>query len=313
MAELMKMISSVLTGKPARLIATLDASKIAGEWHQKMHINVGEQFSCLGEIYYWECQETGLRFFTPEEAAGSGSLYSQLEKYGWYYMADKWEFRETLGMLAETSTLLEVGVGEGNFLQAAKQKGHDCYGVELNVQAAARVRDLGFEVFEQKLSDLAIHCQKRFDVICSFQVLEHVPNPLNFLEGMITLLNPGGRLILSVPNAAVMKNVDPRNQDLLNQPPHHMSHWDANVFRSLGKFLPVELIAERREPLAHYHVAWMLNGFLRNKLSFAGCNLSRLIINRYTTLPLQLALHAGLRKLLPGHTLLVDLRRLPAV
>lgn len=308
----MIMISSVLSGKPARLIATLDAGEIAGEWHQKMDINVGDQFIHLGKICYWECQETGLRFYSPGEAAGGGSLYSQLEKYDWYYMADKWEFSEALGMLAETSTLLEVGVGEGHFLQAAKQKGHDCYGVELNVQAAARVRGLGFEVFEQTLSDLTIRCQKRFDVICSFQVLEHVPSPFDFLEGMIDLLNPGGRLIISVPNAAVMKNIDPHNQDLLNQPPHHMSHWDERVFRSLIKLLPVEVKTVRREPLARYHVAWMVNGFLRNKISFAGRNLSRLIINRYTTLPLQLALQAGLKDFFPGHTLLVELERLPA-
>ena len=305
------MISSLLTGRPAHLLVTLDARAIANEWRQKMDIDVGDKFRALDIIQYCECRETGLKFYIPAGAAGGGSLYSQLEKYDWYYMADKWEFREALSMLSEPTALLEIGVGEGHFLQAAKQQGHRCHGVELNAQAAARVRDLGFEIYEQTLNDLGNKSKQRFDVICSFQVLEHVPNPLDFLEDMIALLNPGGHLILSVPNAAVIRNIDPSNQDLLNQPPHHMTHWDEDVFRSLAKLLPIEVKTVRREPLASYHVAGMINGYLRNKLSFVGFNISRLLINRYTTLPLQLLLHSGLRSFFPGHTLLVELERLP--
>ena len=37
---------------------------------------------------------------------------------------------------------------------------------------------------------------------------------------------------------------------------------------------------------------------------------TRLLINRYSTLPLQWILKAGLRKFLPGHTLLVELEKL---
>jgi 2-polyprenyl-3-methyl-5-hydroxy-6-metoxy-1,4-benzoquinol methylase len=306
------MIPSLLTDKPACLLATLGAGEIAKEWHQNMDINLGDEFRELGLIQYCECRETGLRFYIPAAAAGTGQLYSQLQKYDWYYMPGKWEFGEALSLLEEPSELLEVGVGEGYFLQAAKQDGHSCHGVELNDQAAARVRSLGFEIYTQTLNDLSIHSQKRYDVICSFQVLEHVPDPIGFLRDMIALLNPGGRLVLSVPNAAVMRNIDPKNKDLLNRPPHHMTHWDEKVFHSLPKVLPIEVKTVCREPLASYHVAWIVNGYLRNKLGFAGHNLSRLLVNRYTTLPLQLALKAGLRYFFPGHTLLVELLLRPA-
>lgn len=304
------MKSSILSGKSARLVDTFDAQKIADDWIQVLHVDVGDQFRQLGIIELWECQETGLRFYSPANAAGGENLYTQLETFSWYYMADKWEFQETLSMLPRASNLLEVGVGNGHFLQVAKERGHNCCGLELNSNAAMRVRELGFEIYENSLDELANHYQSCFDVICSFQVLEHVTSPLEFLEGMIALLRPGGRLILSVPNAAVMRRIDPANRGLLNQPPHHMSHWDANVFRSLEGILPVELKSIRRESLAPYHVTWMVNGYLRNALRFTGSNISRLLVNRFTTLPIQLVLRAGLKDFLPGHTILVELELL---
>ena len=56
-------------------------------------------------------------FYTPSELAGSASLYEQLQKFDWYYMPEKWEFRQALSWIqAEHGVrrLLEVG-GRGFF------------------------------------------------------------------------------------------------------------------------------------------------------------------------------------------------------
>lgn len=242
---------------------------------------------------------------------GGGELYSQLEKFDWYYMEDKWEFSAALDLFHDASAVLEVGVGEGHFLQAARNKGHSVQGVELNPQGAARARAMDFEIHELLLDELKEKTDQRFDVICAFQVLEHVPDPRKFLEGMMGMLKPGGKMVLSVPNAAVMRKIDPHNQELLNKPPHHMGHWDENVFRALEHFLPVKVRSVHREPLATYHVGWIVNGYLRNFLVPLGKTVSRLLVNRYSTLPLQWLVRAGFRKYLPGHTLLVELEYLP--
>ena len=39
-------------------------------------------------------------------------------------------------------------------------------------------------------------------------------------------------------------------------------------------------------------------------------NFSRLLVNRYITLLLQFLLHLGIKKYLPGHTLLEELERI---
>lgn len=304
---------SVLTGQDnARLLARVKPKEISDKWQKAMAVDVGDEFRKLEPIEYWECPTTKFRWYSPAKAAGGSDLYTQLEKFDWYYMADKWEFSTAINLLESGSSVLEVGVGEGLFLRAAKERGHSVQGIELNPKGAERARSLGLLIHESTLAELRKQTDRRFDAICSFQVLEHVPNPRTFLEGMIGLLKPDGKMILSVPNAAVIRKIDPRNQNLLNQPPHHMGHWDEGVFRALEALLPVKVKSIHREPLASYHVDWMVNSYLRNILSPLGKAIPRLLVNRYSTLPLRWLMHTGLRKHFPGHTLLVELERQPS-
>jgi SAM-dependent methyltransferase len=43
----------------------------------------------------------------------------------------------------------------------------------------------------------------KFDLVTSFQVLEHVPDPLAYLREMARVTRPGGKVILATPNAAI--------------------------------------------------------------------------------------------------------------
>lgn len=304
---------SVLTGNDdARVLKQINPVVVAEKWKESLGVDVGDDFRLLGSIEYLQCDVTGFCWYSPPQAAGGAGLYEQLEKFEWYYMKEKWEFSLALNLLKGADTVLEVGVGEGNFLRLAKIAGLDVQGVELNPKGAERARAMGFIVHERILHKLSEEIPDRFDAICSFQVLEHIPDPISFLRGMLGMLRPGGRLILSVPNSAVMRKIDPSNQELLNQPPHHMGHWDEKVFRALERLLPLEVKSVHREPLAKYHISWMVNGYLRSCFSSLGNTIPRILFNRYTTMPLQLILRAGLWRYFPGHTLLVELEFKPS-
>ena len=304
-------MESPLTGSTnVKLLGTSSPAAVGARWRSGFDIDVGADFLSLPKIEYWRCQDTGFHWYSPAEAAGGAGLYSQLEKFDWYYMPDKWEFRAALERMHTGDEVLEVGVGFGFFLDKCRAKGVNAVGVELNHFAAKRVCKKGFQVYEYDLDRLADRRGANgYDVVCSFQVLEHAAAPRAFLSGMLRNLRIGGRLILSVPNAAVIRRVDPKNQDLLNQPPHHMSHWDTRVFQSLNKYFPVRLRFVAREPLAKYHTIWVLIGFFRGLFPGLGPKAARLLFNRFTLLPLSMLLNAGLRKRIPGHTLLVELEK----
>ena len=295
----------------AILLAEFDSKEISVRWQSELGIEIGPKFKELGTIQYWECPKTNFRWFAPNEAEGTGKLYEELEKKDWYYMSDKWEFEVAINILKGCNSILEIGSGEGYFLQKAEEYGLNIVGTELNPKAAARSRSKGYKIFEKSLDALKNETSIKYDAICSFQVLEHVANPLEFLKEQLNLLNPGGRIICAVPNANVLKIIDPKNTNLLNIPPHHMGHWDEGVFRSLESIIPIKVKSVYKEPIAKYHIIWMLTGYLRNILSPLGKTITRSLINRYTIFPLYLLMLAGLRKFFSGHTILVELEYCP--
>ena len=97
--------------------------------------------------------------------------------------------------------LLEVGCGSGRFLDRMRRLGWDVRGTEFDPEAAARIRRrYGLLVDVGELYDLAYE-PDAFDAIALSQVVEHVHDPLRLLGECRRLLRPGGRLVLTTPNA----------------------------------------------------------------------------------------------------------------
>jgi len=98
--------------------------------------------------------------------------------------------------------ILDVGCGGGYFLRIANALGAVAEGVEPHGKAVERAREQGLTVFHGALEDFATTFpEKRFDVITANHVVEHVPNPVDVLSVMKSLLAPGGFTWISVPNA----------------------------------------------------------------------------------------------------------------
>lgn len=95
--------------------------------------------------------------------------------------------------------VLEIGCSWGYFLELARQHGARPHGVELNAVRAAYVNEqLGIPC------DTSLEaCEARglrFRKIFLFFVLEYVPEPVRYLQRLVSLLEPGGELVLVTPN-----------------------------------------------------------------------------------------------------------------
>lgn len=99
--------------------------------------------------------------------------------------------------------LLDVGCGGGSFLNIAKQLGAEVQGIEPSEYGFTSTRALGLPVFLGTLEDYfkSEARDRKFDLITSNHVIEHVPNPVEVLELMGKLLAPGGAIQIAVPNA----------------------------------------------------------------------------------------------------------------
>lgn len=102
------------------------------------------------------------------------------------------------GPAPQHARLLEVGAAYGLFLDAARDRGFDVTGVELSEPAAKSARrELGLDVRHGELE--AINVEGGYDVICAWDTLEHVPDPVAFVRRVADLLGDGGVVAFSTP------------------------------------------------------------------------------------------------------------------
>lgn len=95
--------------------------------------------------------------------------------------------------------LLEVGCAHGGYLAEAAAAGWAVDGIEPSEVAAEQARERGFEVRATTLTDAQIESESR-EAVVAWMVLEHVPDPLEFVREAHRILADGGRLAVSVPN-----------------------------------------------------------------------------------------------------------------
>src|SRR5437868_4314056 len=103
---------------------------------------------------------------------------------------------------ADSGRLLEIGCGPGDFLLQARERGYDVTGIEINAQAVARARQTvpaPARVIEGTLENAGLE-HERFDVCVLSDVIEHVRNPVRFLEKLRHVLAPGAALFVTTPS-----------------------------------------------------------------------------------------------------------------
>lgn len=94
--------------------------------------------------------------------------------------------------------ILDVGCGNGFFLAAAKEESKYCLGSEISKINIERGRkNTGLPIYSDRLENFP---EKDFDIIVSFDVLEHVENPVEFVQSIKNLLKPKGCIFMYTPN-----------------------------------------------------------------------------------------------------------------
>jgi SAM-dependent methyltransferase len=162
--------------------------------------------------------------------------------------------------------LLDIGCGEGTFLSAARQAGHEVAGTELE-PAAARAQDLRVA---GSLSELA-HEVATYDCITFWHSLEHMPNPVESLQQAVSLLKPGGILLVAVPDAGGWQARVFGDAWLHLDIPRHLYHFNKTSLERLLQGAGLKVISFWHQEFEYDLLGWSqstLNKTFRSKNVF---------------------------------------------
>jgi SAM-dependent methyltransferase len=96
-------------------------------------------------------------------------------------------------------TVLDVGCGSGEGLDVARRRGWSGVGVEPVEDSAQRARALGLDVRVSSLADSGVE-RRSVDLVVAAHVVEHMSDPVAFLEELAEYPRPGGLVVVEVPN-----------------------------------------------------------------------------------------------------------------
>lgn len=183
------------------------------------------------------CTTCGTWRFAPN-VAGDGAFYEVLSRHlPWYYKANRWEFPIAADILAreKTTRFLDVGCGDGHFIDLARARGLEGHGCEVNPRSLDVLQARGIPATATLHDGLG-----RYDVVVMFQVLEHLVDPCSVLQSLLGHVRDGGLLMFSTP---VRPSCLSFAMPVLAMPPHHQWLPTVDGFRALAARL--DLACER--------------------------------------------------------------------
>ncbi|MCI4331816.1 MAG: class I SAM-dependent methyltransferase [Thermoplasmata archaeon] len=101
----------------------------------------------------------------------------------------------------ERRSVLEVGCGYGYFMEAALRRGWHVEGIELDPATARRAGERLGVVVHVGDGRTALQPLGRFDLITASHWLEHLPDPRSAIAEVARHVNPGGLVIVRVPDS----------------------------------------------------------------------------------------------------------------
>jgi|TARA_B100001013_G_scaffold287463_1_gene187278 2-polyprenyl-3-methyl-5-hydroxy-6-metoxy-1,4-benzoquinol methylase len=101
---------------------------------------------------------------------------------------------------SKSKRILDIGSGPGFFLRRAKRRGWDVVGVEPSPLACDYANKQNIHTIQKFFHEVTANEIGKFDAIHTFDVLEHVNNPIDVIEKAHSLLKKGGIIVVEVPN-----------------------------------------------------------------------------------------------------------------
>jgi SAM-dependent methyltransferase len=118
--------------------------------------------------------------------------------------------------------LLDVGFGSGLRLKAMKEAGFDAYGIETSKACVEYAVSIGVDARLASVKEIAAK-KETYDIVTAYAVLEHISDPGDFLDDLVSLVKKGGALFLRVPvNDSTQVRIFRGRHSVYTEAPRHV-------------------------------------------------------------------------------------------
>lgn len=154
--------------------------------------------------------------------------------------------------------MLDIGCGYGTFVDATTKAGYMATGLDVSEERMilAKTHQQGSFIHGAINEDFLQNNYKRFHVVTSFHVLEHIQDPVTYLAQLSKLVAPNGYLLIEVPNLADELLIHNEKYREFYWQRAHLSYFDAARLE----------LALRRAGLKHISIQGVQRYGLRNLL-----------------------------------------------
>lgn len=197
--------------------------------------------SIQGDLFFIRhCRACGAYFLVPRPSA---ERLRQVYDDGYYGSEDrkflpcierlldvfrKTRSRRVRRYVSPPARILDIGCGNGRFLNYLIGEGYEGYGIELQGKAAERALRIAGLKLKQGSLEADDFPEAYFDGVCLWHVFEHLTEPGRTLEIIGSILKPGGYLFISFPNIRSWQSRLFKGKWLHLDPPKHLFFFSSN-------------------------------------------------------------------------------------
>lgn len=236
----------VCGSKESTLLYKIDSEKSVSHLLKRSHKNFAllqnhiKQLWKSDESTIQECSNCGLVYATPF-LAGDELYYNLSYNDNFSYPKWKWEYDVTLKELEsvplENLKILEIGAGTGEFLKIISQKKiqkQNIHATEYSNFGKSIIEKQDITCFSLDIRDKEFQdTNNKYDIICMFQVLEHLDKLHEFFNALNLITNNGASLFIAVPNNIQRKFYE-ENGIIQDVSPMHLTRWNVSSMNILA-------------------------------------------------------------------------------
>lgn len=153
-------------------------------------------------------------------------------------------YNRGLESIIETTTdrasILDIGCSSGAFLDLAKKRGLQTYGLELNKAEYQIAKDKGHQVYNELLEN--VHYEEKLNAVSLWDVFEHIKDGEYYLNTIKKILSKNGIIFLQIPSSDALAAKILRERCNMFDGLEHVNLYGAETIRKLADKCHLEVV-----------------------------------------------------------------------